>query len=228
MRIILTLATILTCIFNSNAQNADGIYSYTEQMPEFMGEYNVYKLTHLKYPAEARKDSIEGRCVIKFIVDTNGRVENVTINKSVHPILDSEAVRFISTMPKWKPAKHLGTKVNCYQLLVIPFSLNEIGKTLESDSTYEKMPIATLDWQEYYHKNFRYPTSKKDIKHGSAYVKFVINEDGSIVGPQILTKDVPSFAADEIIRLTNEMQPWKPGCQNGQNVKVYFTLPITY
>ncbi len=222
------LFCLLGCVFTCYAQGADSIYNYAEQLPEFMGDYNIYKLTHLKYPEEALKAGTEGRCTIKFVIDTGGSVKNIIVNRSANPILDSEAVRFVSAMPKWKPAKHRGTKVNCYQLLVIPFSLKDIGKTLQCDSIYEKMPESPFDWQEYYRKNFRYPTSKKDIKHGSANVQFVINEDGSITRPRILTKDVPSFAVEEIIRLTNEMLPWKPGCQNGQNVKVYFTLPIRY
>lgn len=226
MRIILTLATILTCIFNSKAQNADGIYSYTEQMPEFMGEYNVYKLTHLKYPAEARKDSIEGRCVIKFIVDTNGTVENAIINKSAHPILDSEAIRFISTMHKWKPAEHNGTPVKCYQVLVIPFTLKDIGKTLESDEIFESMPEPPKDWQLFLADNLRRTYSTYYPRN--VYAQFTVDEYGSVDSITILPKEFPSWSAEEIIYSLKKMKKWKPGLQNGVYVKVKFTLPITF
>ena len=58
---------------------------------------------NVKYPEQARKDSVEGRVVVKFVVGTDGSITNPQVVKSVHPLLDAEALRVISVMPKWEP-----------------------------------------------------------------------------------------------------------------------------
>ena len=78
-----------------------------EKAPEFPGgnpAIQKYLTANLKYPEKARKKNLEGQVMVGFVVDKNGKVTNVGLLKSVHPSLDSEAVRVIRAMPKWKPA----------------------------------------------------------------------------------------------------------------------------
>ena len=56
-----------------------------------------------KYPEQARKDSIEGRVVVSFTVETDGSISNPKIERSIHPLLDAEALRLVRLMPKWEP-----------------------------------------------------------------------------------------------------------------------------
>ena len=56
-----------------------------------------------KYPEQARKDSIEGRVVVSFTVETDGSISNPKIERSIHPLLDAEALRVVRLMPKWEP-----------------------------------------------------------------------------------------------------------------------------
>lgn len=56
-----------------------------------------------KYPEQAKKDSIEGRVVVSFTVESDGSISNPKIERSVHPLLDAEALRLVRLMPKWEP-----------------------------------------------------------------------------------------------------------------------------
>ena len=56
-----------------------------------------------KYPEQAVKDSIEGLVVVEFEVEADGSITNPHVLQSVHPLLDAEALRVVSLMPKWKP-----------------------------------------------------------------------------------------------------------------------------
>ncbi|MBR4840239.1 MAG: energy transducer TonB [Paludibacteraceae bacterium] len=60
---------------------------------------------HLQYPAHARNEKIFGRVVVSFAVATDGSISDVKVERSVHPYLDREAVRVVTLMPKWIPAK---------------------------------------------------------------------------------------------------------------------------
>ena len=95
-------------------------------MPEFpggQGELMKYLRNNIKYPAEAQKKKIEGRVIVGFVVDKKGRVVNPMVERSVHPLLDAEALRVIKRMPKWKPGKVYGEPVNVKYRLPITFKL---------------------------------------------------------------------------------------------------------
>ena len=59
-------------------------------------------------------------------------------------------------------------------------------------------------------------------------MKFYIDEAGNINNPIIIKDGVGGGASNEALRLINKMPSWIPGTQNGNKVKVYYTLPITF
>jgi len=77
------------------------------------------------YPEEAAKERIQGTVNLRFILDTTGTVKNAEITKSVHPLLDKEALRVVNAMPKWIPGKQNGKVVYVYYNLPIRFKLTE-------------------------------------------------------------------------------------------------------
>ena len=86
------------------------VYAETERpsYPGGMDAYHQFLSSNLKYPIEALEKGITGRVDCKFVVESDGSITNVQIVKSVDPILDKEAMRVISSMPKWNPAKKNG------------------------------------------------------------------------------------------------------------------------
>jgi len=126
---ILFMGGILNATAQKNINNEKITEKDTvvEVIPEFPGgEDSLWKFIskNVVYPEEARKKNLEGKVVIKFIIETDGSISNVEVVQSVAPILDEEAVRVIKLMPKWKPGKQRGKFVRVYFQIPIRFSLN--------------------------------------------------------------------------------------------------------
>lgn len=92
-------------------------------MPEFNGDYNQFIMRNLHYPYNAIESNKEGRVLVRFVVDTDGTIENVTIAKSVFPSLDNEALRLVKAMPKWKPGTQDDKPIKAWYTLPLVFKL---------------------------------------------------------------------------------------------------------
>jgi TonB family protein len=85
---------------------------YTEAEPVAgYPELYSYFQKELKYPVEALKDSIEGIVSVSFVIDKNGKPDQVKVLNSLGSAFDTEALRVISGMPQWKPATINGKPV---------------------------------------------------------------------------------------------------------------------
>ena len=100
-----------------------------EDGPEFPGGTQAlleYMRTHIRYPADAREQDIQGRVLVVFIVNKDGSIAEPEVVKSVSPSLDEEALRMISTMPKWNPGMQRGKPVRTRYTLPVNFRLASI------------------------------------------------------------------------------------------------------
>jgi len=105
-----------------------------EEIPRFEGCDGDEKCTHskvmqyisknIKYPPISRENNITGKVYVSFVVDKSGKVTNVKVLRGVDKYLDSEAIRVVSNMPKFKPGKQRGKAVNVQYTIPIRFSLN--------------------------------------------------------------------------------------------------------
>lgn len=89
-----------------------------DQQPSFPGgtnALNTFIASNLKYSVVAQENGIQGRVVVKFIVEKDGSISNVEVDRSVDPGLDNEAMRVVKAMPKWIPGQINGkaVKVEC-------------------------------------------------------------------------------------------------------------------
>lgn len=131
MKKILTL--IFFCVFAfAKAQNNDNDSKeplvVVEKMPEFPGgftEMTKYLQKKVKYPKIARRNRIQGKVILRFIIEADGSVSNVSVLQSVSPELDDEAVRVIKGMPKWQPGWQGGKFVRVYFNIPISFKLRK-------------------------------------------------------------------------------------------------------
>ena len=88
----------------------------------------------MNYPEQAKKDSIEGRVVLSFVVETDGSITEPKVVQSVHPLLDEEALRVAKLMPKWEPGYQNGTPVRVKYNIPVTFKLGE-PSSLPSDNS---------------------------------------------------------------------------------------------
>ena len=82
---------------------------------------------YIKYPKEAIMNGVQGRVMVDFIVEKDGKVTNVKVSKSVSPELDAEAVKVVSASPKWKPGRLKGEKVRTSMTIPVEFRLERKG-----------------------------------------------------------------------------------------------------
>ena len=116
------------------------VYKFVEQSPRFPGcedlDANVrtkedcskskmieYVYKELKYPAECKSSNLSGTVLVSFVVDTSGYLENLTVEKSISPCLDAEAMRVVNSMnylsERWTPGTQNGEKIRFYYRLPI-------------------------------------------------------------------------------------------------------------
>ena len=102
------------------------VYIIVEQMPGFPGGEEAllkYISDHIEYPTMAVERGIEGRVTVRFVVNKDGYVQDVTVIRGVHELLDKEAVRVIQSLPRWNPGKQNGVAVAVYYNVPVNFTL---------------------------------------------------------------------------------------------------------
>ena len=82
-----------------------------------------YLQTNVTYPESAMKNNEIGKVFVSFVVEKDGSIQNVKVEKGVSSILDEEAMRVVRNMPKWTPAMKDGKKVRTSLTLPIVFHL---------------------------------------------------------------------------------------------------------
>jgi len=102
------------------------VFDVVEQMPEFPGgQAALLKWIgdHIKYPAVAEENGIQGRVVCTFVVERDGSVTDVQVARSIDPSLDKEAIRVLKQMPRWNPGKQNGSSVRVKYTVPVTFRL---------------------------------------------------------------------------------------------------------
>ena len=101
-------------------------YVVVETQPEFPGgekELMKYIKDNLKYPVIAQESGIQGRVVVRFVVNKQGETTDVEILKGLDAACDKEVIRIVKSMPRWIPGKRSGRAVDVYYTLPVVFKL---------------------------------------------------------------------------------------------------------
>jgi TonB family protein len=109
-----------------NIISADGVYISAEKMPEFKGgndSLQKFITTNLKYPKNAIQKGESGVVYVKFIVEKDGKVTNISVVKKLSPKQDAEALRLVKKMPAWKPGSIDDEPVRVWVFLPIKFNI---------------------------------------------------------------------------------------------------------
>ena len=102
-------------------------FQLVEQKPSFNGgdanEFSKWVNSRLVYPEIAKENGVQGRVTLQFTVEADGRVTNVRVLRGVDESLDKEAVRVVSSSPKWKPGKQRDRAVKVTYTFPVIFQL---------------------------------------------------------------------------------------------------------
>lgn len=209
---------------------ADKAFEVVEVPPQFPGgmqELLNYIKTNIKYPAEAHKDAIQGRVIVKFIVSKDGSIKDVNVIRRIHPLLDEEAVRVVQDMPKWIPGQQKGENVNVYYTLPLVFRLDagektneDIQKTEENMDNFLKaeFPGGENALLKYFRDNVRYPViALENGIQGHVSVVCNVGSNGKVSVAKF-DKSVDPSLDREVKRVIESMPDWTPAKQDGKAV----------
>lgn len=114
-----------------NHEADPNVFEVVEKMPEFpnggMPGLMKYLSDNIRYPEAAKVAGIQGRVTVMFVVDKDGSITNVETLRGVDAELDKEAIRVISSMPKWIPGMQKGKAVKVRYTVPVMFRL-PVGK----------------------------------------------------------------------------------------------------
>ncbi len=241
---------------DTTATEENMIFGLIEQQPEFPGgEAALMKFIedNLRYPADAARDSIQGRVTLSFDVEEDGSITNVEVMRSPDEQLSQEAIRVVKMMPKWKPERRLGKPVRTKYVLPITFRLNAAQQkskkinpsaiktekadtaATEEDAVFEGTPDQQPEYpggdyamMKFIKENLDYPPSaaRKGIQ-GRVILTFILEKDGKFSTIKVLRSPDDALSR-EAIRVIKKMPKWKPAIHEGKPVRVKFAMPVTF
>ena len=223
------------------------VFKVVEEMPEFVGgmaECMKYLAANVNYPTEAIEKGIQGRVIVQMVVTKEGDIADTKIARGIDPLLDAEALRVVSGMPKWKPGKQKGEAVNVRYTLPVMFRLGGDADKKEASTQTEakvdengihqvceempEFPGGMRECMNWLGKNVNYPaTAQEKGIQGRVIIQFVVERDGSITEPKVV-RGVDPDLDKEALRVVSAMPNWKPGKHKGEAVRVKYTLPVMY
>ena len=102
-------------------------FAIVEKKPQFQGgdqnDFTKWVFKNIVYPEIAKENGVSGRVTLQFTVETDGSVKNVKVLRGVDSSLDKEAVRVVSSSPKWTPGKQRGKAVKVQFTFPVIFQL---------------------------------------------------------------------------------------------------------
>ena len=110
-----------------NIEDSNEGFEIMEEKPSFNGgdanEFSKWVNSRLVYPEIAKENGVQGRVTLQFTVNADGTVSNVKVLRGVDSSLDKEAVRVVSSSPKWKPGKQRDRAVKVTYTFPVIFQL---------------------------------------------------------------------------------------------------------
>ena len=244
-----------TSMFREEDRNStdEEVFEVVENMPEFpdggMPGLMKYLSANIRYPEAAHKAGTQGRVTVQFVVGKDGSIGNVGILRGVDPNLDAEAIRVISSMPKWKPGTQKGEPVNVRYTVPVMFRLTPepvdkidemivvgyrnpdapvTGEVYEVADKMPEFPGGMTGLMQHLSKNIRYPAEAHTNNiQGRVVVSVIINTEGKVTNAKIVQGVAPSLDA-EALRVTGTMPDWIPGTKDGKPVNVKYTFPVVF
>lgn len=182
----------------SKSQSVD----VAEEMPSFPGGETAmmqYLRDNIKWP---EGNTTSGRVIVGFVVKKDGSIGDVAVKRSVNPVVDAEAVRVVSSMPRWTPGKSDGKPVDVQYLLPIQFST-------KGDAKDSQAPQLSADKDESTSTMSTEVTMTVDGESPLIYINGVLQEGGTEVLQGYDAKDIESINIDK---------------SNGSRPSLYVTL----
>ncbi|MBC6699850.1 TonB family protein [Hymenobacter sp. BT190] len=223
-------------------------YTFVEQMPVFPGgmdSLRAYIQQHVKYPAQALREQVEGRVFVQFVVDTKGLVREVQVQKGLGAGCDEEAVRVVTSLPRFEPGKQNGQQVPVYLTVSVAFNLTPPRSSdlmelpapsiaapqpeLEKVYAYaEQMPTlsGSTSLPDALQQLLQLPPEIQEGYFGGTVVlRFVVQPTGTIANLKVV-RGLCTECDTAALTAARALPSFVPGRQNGRAVAVQLSVPV--
>lgn len=253
------IAVLLPCIClkNANAQEKTDstVYNFMsmESPPMYPGGMsNLYQFLgeNIKYPSEALTKDVQGKVMVSFVVEKDGTLNDIKVERKLGAGTDEEAVRVLKLSKRWNPGMQNGkavrvkykipikfTKPNNRGMSATPTTLAITGENNTGDSVvYNFMSMENppqydggiAKFYEFINKNLKYPTIAAENKiQGKVMASFVVEKDGTLSDIKVERK-LGYGTDEEAIRVVKLSEKWSPGLVNGKAARVKYNIPIIF
>ena len=222
------------------------IFDRAEVMPTFPGgalELMKFLSKNIRYPEIARENGLQGKVIIRFIVDIDGSIiEPIVLKDGIGGGCAEEAMRVISSMPKWIPGSQRGTPVKVYYVLPVTFKLNNdiplkdnavlsfesIPGTSKMEAAYPGGNVQLEFYKQEILNKIKKSKKEKDIKI-VVKVSLIIDELGKICNPVIIESNTQEKKNNAIIlEGIKNMPNWYPAMYNKKSIATNKIITFEY
>lgn len=225
----MAFAPLCSTASGQNRVITKGIY-HPPYYPQGDTKLNDWLKANLEYPEYALKNDIYGDVKVKILVSETGKVLNVKVARSAHPLLDAAAVAVCRKITGLRPATQNGKAVTGYYDIWVNFRRN-LAASNQSKNDYVMQP--GYPWGEkaltkFVQENIVYPPLCRQHRiEGTVDVNIEIQTDGK-VGEVKVTKSVNELLDAEAIRVCKTLPEFCAGSINGKHVKMWYPLSVTF
>ena len=207
----------------------------------------------IKYPKEAKEKKVEGTVYTTFVVEKDGTVTSVVIDKSVGSGCDEEVKRVVSEMPHWIPGTKDGKPVAVQMAIPVKFKLQGEDQVISIDKKVDDSLLSEMNHPPRFspcdefetleekgkcsHRNMMYyidgqlpkytKSNNPERKEGEVLFKFTVTADGSIEKARIENSLGIPFE-QEYLKAIQGMPKWVPGKKDSKSVPMEVVYPVNF
>jgi len=232
-----------------------------ETQPTFPGGMNNfynYLKQNLRYPAEAKASKLEGKVFLSFVVEKDGSLMDIKVDRKLGGGTDEEAVRVLEASPKWQPGIQNGNVVRVKYNIPISFSL--ASSTPNSGTTGEKSsssvqqvydfvasptqedkvhdftsldeaptyPGGMTQFYQFLKRTVVYPKEAQDKNIQGKVFVSFTVEKDGELTNIKVDRKLGGGADEEAIRVLKLSPHWIPGLLDKKPVRVKYNIPISF
>ncbi|GEM_PF-457470 len=151
------------------ADATENVLIAAEQMPQYPGGDRAvmqFVADHLVYPQECADSAIQGRVVVKFVINKDGSIGETQVLRSPHPLLSAEAVRVVKMLSGFQPGMSDGKPVAVWFTLPVHFKLQDNN---DSHKALEKLVAIYAERQQKEYDKFVKMGEQAEVDHNKDY-----------------------------------------------------------
>jgi TonB family protein len=173
--------------FSADPNMVFTVVEETATPKEGIESFYRYIAANLRYPVQARREGVEGKVYVEFIVNTDGTLSDARVVRGIGGGCDEEAVRVLAGSPEWNPGKQKGVAVKQKMVLPIVFKLGSSDKKIDAGTTGPGMMPEVVAVGYPPSESFVVALSKKNEPGGNVLTGTVRNKkDEPLMGVNVL------------------------------------------